>query len=174
MRYVIQILSCLLLALVAGCMGRPQSATDAEDAALKRVENFAKNQRLIVGGYRAAYIEEAKGHVETKKDWSIERIDNQVKAGVKFDGTPVTPADIKDGYADVYAKRDAALLRVAMEVEKATEAQVTAEKDLSNARRLWAGVRTYDETPAITADAIPSFIELLTPLVESEGKTDAE
>ncbi len=163
----------IALACLAGCMSRPQSVLDAENGAQARIENYAKNQRAIVAGYRSAYIEEAKGHIESKKNWSIERINTQIAAGATHDDKPITTETISAGYADVYAKRDAALLRVAQNVAEATEAQREAEKDMTNARRLWSGVREYDNTPAITLDAIPAFIDLLTPLV-AKGESNAK
>jgi hypothetical protein len=168
MRTMILLAAGLVLSL-SGCMSRPQSVTDAENAAIARVENYAKNQQTIIAGYRDAYIEEAKGHIETRKDWSVDIMDQAIKSGKKADDTPVTPDDIKAGYADVYRKRDLALFKVAQEIAAATAAQATAEKDLSNARRLWAGVRTYDETPALTLDAVPVFVQLLTPLVDPKA-----
>jgi len=164
----------LVFSVLCGCVGqRPESVVNAEDGIRVRYENAVKNQRTIKDGYRAAYIEEAKGHIESKRAWSIERIDNQARTGKMPDGSDVTSDKIAAGYQHVYQKRDEALVSVAKHVQDAEASQQKVDADLSQARKLFKGVRAYDEAPAVGVDVVPVFVELLTPVVtKDKGEPD--
>lgn len=57
----------------------------AKKGADARVENFAKNQAIIHDGVREHWRKEAKAHVDTKHDWTLDKLETRA---VKTNMTP--------------------------------------------------------------------------------------
>lgn len=163
-----------LVLVLSACGARPEGVTAAQAGAEARVMNYAKNQRLLHAAERAAYVDEACAHIETRVNWSLEKIQAQAQTGKLPNGQDVTPAVIIAGVKDVYENRDLARAKAANHVALAAQKQAEAENDLTQAQRLFGAVHAYDETPDVSLEAIPGIIQILSPLADRvKGANDA-
>lgn len=135
MKYAYPIFAFLML-LLCGCSTDPR-IVEAKKGADARVENFAKNQSIIHDGVREHWRKEAKAHVDTKHDWTLDKLETRA---VKTSMTPEQIiADAKktsDLRVKLYADVD-----VIVDQDKAVEEYT--KKDLNAWRALNTKIDEY-------------------------------
>jgi len=136
---ILSFFSILALLILAGC-ARDEAAKAAGKGAKDRIENYAKNQDLIHFGEQKAFEIEAKSHLDTKFEWSAEKVQNIATA----DKT-ITPAEIVSKMkTNAYTWRDG-YIKVDGKVKAVRDIIAYSKKDLLGAQSLFDSIERYND-----------------------------
>jgi hypothetical protein len=148
----------LLFALgLSGCFTRDSVVRQGEKEARERVLHYAHNQRVIHAAEQKAFKKEAAAHIDTKWEWSLEKIQRTAE-----ENKAITPKQIIDETKRLTHYRDSLNATVDEKINAIRATQLRSEKDLQNALKIQAAVERYDGTEGFDF----SFLETLT------GKAD--
>lgn len=160
-RRVTPVFAVLALTLLVGC-ARDERVKDAEKHAAARVENFAKNQSVIHDGVREHWRSEAKAHIDTKHDWTLDKLEVNAERGAFIEKLlrTVNPASIPADLANfktytpteiIAAAKKTSDLRVKLYadvdaiVNKDKEVEAYTQRDLQVWRELNAKIDEYNK-----------------------------
>lgn len=171
MKQALYAFSVALLMLLTGCTTDPR-ILEAKRGADARVENFAKNQAIIHDGVREHWRREAKAHVDTKHDWTLDKLETRaVKTAMTPEQIIADAKKTSDLRVKLYADVDAI-------VDKDKEVEEYTKKDIHNWRALNAKIDEYHKASSFNffglfgkgaqvapaAPEPPAAIELTPPL----------